>query len=212
MYLKDITLFHSLSKKNLEQIKKISTKERYKAGNIIFYEGDKPTYLHILLDGVVKLYKTDSKGHQVYIHQFTPVSLIGELANFENMPFPATAEATTSCIILKIEYAKLDKDFLRNPDVSFEIIKSLSQKTKILSNIIHQEMILSTDAKIAKLIVEHIDLFEKLKNSQIASLVNITPETLSRILTKFKKNGYIKTSDNHTLLILNKDALEALYK
>ncbi len=212
MYLKDITLFNSLSKKNLEEIKKISLKEDFEAGNIIFYEGDKPIYLHILLDGVVKLYKTDSKGHQIYIHQFTPISLIGELANFENIPFPATAEATTRCKILKIEYSKLDKDFLRNPNVSFEIIKSLSKKTKILSNIIHQEMILSTDAKIAKLIVEHNELFEQLKNSKIASLVNITPETLSRILTKFKKKGYIKSMDNHNFVILDRGSLESLYK
>ncbi len=212
MYLKDITLFNSLSKKNLEEIEKISSKEDFKAGNIIFYEGDKPIFLHILLEGVVKLYKTDSKGRQIYIHQFTPVSLIGELANFENILFPATAEAITKCKILKIEYSKFDNNFLRNPNVSFEIIKSLSKKTKILSNIIHQEMILSTDAKIAKLIVEHLELFKQLKNGQIASLVNITPETLSRILTKFKKKRYIESTNSHNLAILDKKSLESLYR
>ncbi len=211
MYLKDITLFHSLSDEHLKEIKKISFSQEYKAGNVIFYEGDKPEFLHILIEGVVKLYKTDPKGHQIYIHQFTPVSLIGELANFENIPFPATSEAVVKCEILKIDYKNLNKNFFKNPDISFEIIKSLAQKTKILSNVIHQEMILSTEAKIAKLIVEHHDLFNTLKNSQIAALINITPETLSRILTRFKKQNLIKSSDNRSLEILDKVSLKSMY-
>jgi len=211
MYLKDITLFHSLSNEYLKEIKKISFSQEYKAGNVIFYEGDKPEFLHILIEGVVKLYKTDPKGHQIYIHQFAPVSLIGELANFENIPFPATSEAVVKCEILKIDYKKLNKNFFKNPDISFEIIKSLAQKTKILSNVIHQEMILSTEAKIAKLIVEHHDLFNTLKNSQIAALINITPETLSRILTRFKKQNLIKSSDNRNLEILDKVSLKSMY-
>ncbi len=211
MYLKDIDLFNSLSDKHLKEIENISTFEKLKAGNILFYEGDKPDFLHILYSGVIKLYKTDLKGRQIYIHQFTPVSIIGELANFEDIAFPATAEAIVSCEVVKIDYKKLDKDFLTNPDIASEIIKSLSKKTKILSNVIHKEMILSTEAKIAKLIIENRDVFSKLKNTQIASLTNITPETLSRILTKFKKSGYIEFKDRNTLKIKDETYLKSLY-
>ncbi len=211
MYLKDITLFNSLSKENLEEVEKISTLIELKSGNILFYEGDKPEFLHILLNGVIKLYKTNPKGHQIFIHQFTPISLIGELANFENIPFPATAEAIIKSEILKVDYSKLSKDFFKNPNISFEIIKSLSKKTKILSNVIHQEMILTTEAKVVKIIMEHPELFSKLKNSQIAAIINTTPETLSRILTKLKKMKYIKFNDKHELIISDKNSLKALY-
>ncbi len=211
MYFKDIALFNNLSEENLKEIEKISTLVELTSGNILFYEGEKSEFLHILLNGVIKLYKTDPKGHQIFIHQFTPISLIGELANFENISFPATAEAIIKSEVLKIDYSKLSKDFFKNPNISYEIIKSLSKKVKILSNVIHQEMILTTEAKVVKIIVEHSELFLQLKNSQIAAIINTTPETLSRILTKLKKMKYIMFNDKHELIILDKNSLKALY-
>ncbi len=209
--LKEIMLFNSLSEENLKKIEDISIIKKLNAKDVLFYEGDHPKYLHILLSGVIKLYKTDPKGHQLFLHQFTPTSLIGELANFENFPFPATAEAVIESEVLKIDYDKLSDTIFSNPAVSMEIIKSLSKKAKILENVIHQEMILSAEAKVAKLLVEHIELFSQLKNSQIASLLNTTPETLSRTITKFKKSGYIKYDANHKLQIVQKNHLKRLY-
>ena len=211
MYLKEITLFNSLSDENIKKIEEISTIVKLNAKDILFYEGDIPKYLHIITEGVVKLYKTDAKGHQLFLYQFTPVSLIGELANFENFPFPATAEAVIASQVLKVDYEKLSDNILKDSNFSMEVIKSISKKAKILQNVIHQEMILTTEAKIAKLLVEHNDLFSQLKNAQIAALINTTPETLSRTITKFKKRELISMNKEHQMTILDIDALKALY-
>ncbi len=212
MDLKTIDFFSGIDEKNLKKIESISSLVELKSGNILFYEGDKPVFMHILLSGVLKLYKTDLKGHQIFMHSFTPVSLVGELANFENIPYPATAEAVVKSKVLKIDFSKLSEDFFKNPEVSIQIIKSLSQKAKILTNVIHKEMILTTEAKIAKLIVENREIFKELKNTQIANILNITPETLSRTLTRFKKIGYITINRKHEINIVDCDALEILYK
>ena len=212
MYLKEIALFNSLSEENIKKIEDISTLVNLDANDILFYEGDKPKYLHIVLEGIIKLYKTDAKGHQLFLYQFTPVSLVGELANFENFPFPATAEAVIASKVLKVDYEKLSDNILKNPNFSMEVIKSISKKEKILQNVIHQEMILTTEAKIAKLLIEHGELFSQLKNGQIATLINTTPETLSRTITKFKKSNYIEMDKDHQMKILDVDALKSLYQ
>jgi CRP/FNR family transcriptional regulator len=54
--------------------------------------------------------------------------------------------------------------------------------------------------------IKKIAIFNRLKNNEIASILNLTPETFSRILTKFKKEEIISV-DNHQLKILNADAL-----
>jgi len=210
--VKDIPLFTKLSEKSIKKLEDISLFRSYSAGEIVFYEGDDPGNLYILLDGVLRMYKTKSNGTQMFIHQFTPVSLVGELANFENMPYPATAEFITKGSILKIDFKRLENDFFRNPDISMEIIRSLARKIKILSNVLHREMILTSEAKVAKFIVENYELFSKLKNSQIASLLNITPETLSRILTKLKNAHFINIGKKHDIEILDKTSLKKLYE
>ncbi len=208
--LKDIPFFTNLSDENLKKLENISLFKNYQSNQILFYEGDEPKYLYILIDGVLRMYKTTPKGQEVYIHQFTPISMVGELANFEKIKFPATAKFVTNGTILKIEFEKLESDFFKNPDISMEIIKSLTRKVKILSQVIHRELVLSSEAKVADFLYRNSELYDKLKNNQIASLLNITPETLSRILTKLKKDGIIAIDTSHHLVIKNPKALKKL--
>jgi CRP/FNR family transcriptional regulator len=210
--VKDIPLFSKMSEKHLKDLERISTFKDYNTDEIVFYEGDKPGTLYILTEGVLRLYKTDPKGNELYIHQFTPIGLVGELACFENVNYPATARFITKGQLLKIDYKKLEKNFFQNPEVCMEIIKSLTKKVKILSNVIHKEMILTSEAKVAKIIIEHAELFETLKNTQIASILNITPETLSRILTRFKKTDLISVEKNHHINIKDPVKLTSIFE
>jgi CRP/FNR family transcriptional regulator len=73
-------------------------------------------------------------------------------------------------------------------------------------------MILTSEAKVAKIIIEHGELFETLKNTQIASILNITPETLSRILTRFKKTNLIAVEKNHHINIKDPVKLTSIFE
>ncbi len=198
--IKEIPFFSHLDKDGLKKLNDISTIKRYNSKEILFFEGEEPRYLHVLLDGIVRLYKTNHKGTQVFLHQFLPISLVAELANFENIPYPATAEFITRGEILRIDYKKLEDGFFKNPDISFQIIKSLAGKLKIMSEVVTNEIILTSEAKIAKFLVEHGELFVSLRNTKVASLLNITPETLSRTLTRFKKRGLIRVEESFEIL------------
>ncbi len=207
--IKEIPFFSHLDEDGLKKLKDISTIRKYNSKEILFYEGEEPKYLHVLLDGVVRLYKTNHKGTQIFLHQFLPVSLVAELANFENIPYPATAEFTCRGEVLKIDYQKLEDGFFKNPELSLQIIKSLAGKLKIMSEVVTNEVVLTSEAKIAKFLVENGDLFSSLKNTKVASLLNLTPETLSRTLTKFKKQGLIRVEDNFE--VLKQDELVDMY-
>ncbi len=210
--IKDIPLFANLSDENIKKLEQISAFKSFNSGEILFYEGDDPGILYILVEGVLRLYKTDPKGNEIYIHQFVPINLVGELACFENIPYPATSRFVTKGQVLIINYKKLESDFFANKQISMEIIKSLTKKMKILSNVIHKEMILTSEAKVARLIIIHAEMFETMKNTQIASMANMTPETLSRILSKFKKLGYIKIDEDHHIEVLEELILKAMFE
>jgi len=207
--IKEIPFFSHLDEDGLKKLNEISTIKKYNSKEILFFEGEEPKYLHVLLDGIVRLYKTNHKGNQIFLHQFLPISLVAELANFENIPYPATAEFICRGEILRIDYQKLEDDFFKNPDLSLQIIKSLAGKLKIMSEVVTNEVVLSSEAKIAKFLVENEELFSTLKNTKVASLLNLTPETLSRTLTKFKKQELIRVEDS--LEILDLDRLVEIY-
>lgn len=96
---------------------------------------------------------------------------------------------------------------LGNADFSLQMLKSLTAKIMVLSSLIHKETIYSSEAKVAKLLIENFEIFYKLKHNEISSILNITPETLSRILKKFRVQGLIEGSKSSEMSVLDIDAL-----
>jgi len=203
--LHDIPMFSALDETYLKELKNAVHVKNYTKDSIVFYEGDESEHLHILLKGAVKLYKTSPKGTQIQINRFSAPSLIAEFACFEQEIFPATCEFVSDGAIGLLHFDKL-YEYLNQPQFSLELIKSLTSKVMLLSALVHKETILSSEAKVADLMIKKVNIFNRLKNNEIASILNLTPETFSRILTKFKKESII-TVENHELTVLNKDAL-----
>ncbi|AXH14075.1 Crp/Fnr family transcriptional regulator [Malaciobacter mytili] len=207
MNLEDIYFFKNLDEKILENIKEYSTIIKYSKENIIFYEGDDSKYLHLLVKGIVKLYKSGSNNKEIVMKYFYDNELIAELSNFEQIPYPATALAYTDCEILKIDFEKFRKIIYSNEELALKIQASLIKKIKNLERIISSQLVLDTHQRVAKYIVENKDDFFKTKNILIAQLLNITPETLSRVLRNFKDNGYINIKNKS----INTEELILLY-
>jgi len=203
--LRDIPLFAKLSDTQIDELQSSLIIKHYKKDSIVFYEGDESAYLHILLDGEVRLFKTSPQGKQVHIHNFQSPEIIALFAAFERIPFPASCEFFTDGSLGLLPLAKL-YNCLNKLEFSLAFISSLSKRIKLLSTLLHKETIFSSEAKIADLIYHNPTLFQHFKNNQIASILNITPETLSRILTKLKKENIIRI-DEHIVTILNTDAL-----
>lgn len=206
--LEEIPMFSALDDRYLKELQNAVHVKHYTKDSIVFYEGDESEYLHILMDGDVRLYKTSPKGSQIQINRLHAPSLIAEFACFEKEVFPATCEFVTDGAIGLLHFDVLYR-YLNQPAFSLELIKSLTSKVMLLSSLVHKETILSSEAKVADLMIKKIAIFNRLKNNEIASILNLTPETFSRILTKFKKEDIIFV-ENHVLKVLNTDALYSI--
>ena len=203
--------FDSLPKDKLERLKEISKVKTFNKGEIAFFEGERTDHLMILTQGILQIYKSDAKGNKIVLHVFYPYSLIAEIVNFEKMPYPATGEFLTEGKVILIDYEKFEREFLKDPEVAFTIIKSLTNKIRYLEHVITNDLVLSSTARVAKFIYEHEREFLSLKKNEIAELLNITPETLSRIIGKFKKLGILeKYKSNY--VVKEKEALRSFFE
>jgi CRP/FNR family transcriptional regulator len=203
--LKDIPLFSKLSTSQLGELQSQMHIHHYEKESVVFYEGDESEYLHILLDGVVRLYKTAPKGTQVHMHNFAAPEIIALFAAFEQIPFPATCEFLGEGTVGLLPLTKI-YECMRNVDFSISLVSALSKRMKLLADLLHKETIYTTEAKISDVLLNNPSVFERLKNNEIASILNMTPETLSRILSKLKKEKII-TIQEHKVTILNENAL-----
>ncbi len=205
----DIQLFSKLSEDNLARLRDQAIVKNLTKESIVFYEGDESEHIFVLLDGTVKLYKTSPKGSQIQINRFDAPAVIGEYACFEQVPFPATCEFLTDGRVAKVPTAYVFES-LREESFALEMIKSLTSKVMILSSLVHKETIYSSEAKVAKMLLENVEIFYKLKHNEIASILNITPETLSRILKKFKTKSLVEGLKEGRIRILDPEGLDGV--
>ncbi|MFA7084453.1 MAG: Crp/Fnr family transcriptional regulator [Arcobacteraceae bacterium] len=193
--LKEIFLFSQLNDETLNIIAGFTYEVKLNKDNIVFYEGDEPKYLHILTKGIIKLYKTATNSKELVLKYFQSNELIAEAAIFQQIPYPATAQAYTNIEILKIDFLKLKTIMLQNPELCFNMQISLIYKIKNLENIISMQLVLDTKEKVAKYICENEKDFFNTKKIIVAQLLNITPETLSRTLKVFKDENLLDTKN-----------------
>jgi len=203
--IQDIPMFSDLDKKFHKELQESIHIKKFTKKSIVFYEGDESDYLYILLEGTVQLFKTSPKGSQVQIKRMKAPNVIGEYACFEKQPFPASCEFLTDGVMGLLHFDKVYQ-YLDNKEFSLGLIRSLTSKVMVLSALVHKETILSSEAKVADLMLEKIATFNRLRNNEIAGILNLTPETFSRVITKFKKESIIHVVDGK-LEILNEEAL-----
>lgn len=207
MELKNIFLFENLNDATINEIEKISSVMKLNKDNILFYEGEESKNIYILLKGVIKLYKVTSSDKEIILKYFKANEFIAEVASFEGIDYPATAQAFTECQVLKIDFNKLKELILSDSELAFIIMKSLITKIRNLENLVSMNMQLDSKQRVAKYVYLNEEEFFLTKNVQIAEILNMTPETLSRILKVFKDDGLIDTKKKS----INKEGLRVYF-
>jgi CRP/FNR family transcriptional regulator len=208
--LQKISFFGSLDEKSLELLASISRKREFKKGEVLFYEKETPQYLTVLTEGILKVYKTDLKNNEIVLHRFRPVSLVAEMAIFEEMDYPASSQFESDGSVIEIDMKRFKEEFLTNPQISFYFFKSLSRKIQTLERVISLNIVLDATARVAKYLCEHDEALS-MKHTQLAQYLHMTPETLSRIFKKFVKLGFLKKEEG-CYVIVKKEELFILFE
>jgi len=208
--LKNKTIFQRLEADDWEYLLSISTIKTFKKDNILFYQGDDSTHLHILIEGAVKIYKHNPKGHEVVLKEIVDTSLIAQLANLEEIAFPSSCMAMEDSQILLVDYSKFKTYFLSDPTFLLIFIKSLTKRIIELENFISTHITLDAKAKVAKFIYENEMIFNQKSNVEIAKMLNITPETLSRNIKKLKQESLVD-GESGLLTVVDRQRLKALF-
>lgn len=195
--LKNIDLFSSLNKNDLDDIIAITTVKKLQSDNVLFYEGSQADYFYFLLEGQLKLYKTGIKSQEIILHHFIEPGMVAEMATLEDMKFPATAVSIKDdTLVAMIEKEEFIDILSKNQQLPFHIIKSLTKKIKNLELSIRRNLVFDATMKVCSLLKENSNILVTHKNVEIARILNIAPETLSRTFAKLKKLEILDKNNN----------------
>lgn len=180
-------MFASLKEDELKALEKISHIYEYEEGSSLFLEGEISQSLMLLTDGVVSIFKHDSKGNEIVIGYFNRYTLLAEAATLRHTPLPSSGRFQTSGTIIKIDLEAFEKLFITHPNISYEIIQSLLKKIDLLQQNIHFNIATSSKEKVLQFYTQNSTLSLDLKQYEIASILGMTAETFSRNVAKLLK-------------------------
>ncbi len=200
-----------MNSEDWEYLLSIATVRTYQKENIVFYQGDEPVFLHILIEGAVKICKYNTNGNEIILREISQTSMIAQLANLEEIAFPSSCMAMRESRILLVDYARFKARFFTDPQFMLLFIKSLTQRVVELESLLSTHLTLDAKAKIAKFIYENGELINQKSKNEISKILNITPETFSRNLKKLKEEKIIQSDPHGNIHIVDRAKLEECF-
>jgi CRP/FNR family transcriptional regulator len=212
-----IPLFQGLDRKHYDQLAMIVTDQVFRKGESIFDEEDEGTGFYVVISGRVKVFKLSPEGKEQTLHIFGPGEPFGEVAVFTGRRFPASAEAleeTRAFFFARKEFMDLIR---RDPSLAMNMLAVLSQRLRRFSGLIENLSLKEVPGRLAAYLLYlqegkkgGEDLLLEISKNQLASLLGTIPETLSRILARMNREGFIDSTGPRQVRILNPKGLEEL--
>jgi CRP-like cAMP-binding protein len=218
--LATIPLFRRVSGDDRERLAQVGQLRTYERGDAIFAEDDPSDFFYVVVTGRVKVFKHTPSGGDIILEIFGPGGPLGAVAAYESRPYPASAEAieSASCLLFPREafFALLE----RHPTLVRGLLGSLSLRLVELTNRLAELTGGRIDTRFARLFLKLADEIGRpdrggifiplpLDRQELADLMGTTIETTIRIMSRWGKDGVIRT-EKDGFVLLERAALEAL--
>jgi len=194
--LKQSLIFSSLRPEELEELARVAVEKSFGPDEFIFWEGDEPDYLHMVMEGRVKVVKHASSGKEFIVAFFGPGEMFGEVAVFEGKAYPASSQAAVPSRVLSIRR----KDFLSflstRPQVALTIINVLGGRLRDAQTRLKDfagERVEQRLARVLLMLASKLGPTLPFTRQEIADMAGTTTETAIRFTSILKERGIIDT-------------------
>lgn len=197
-FLQHLPLFASCSPDHLQQIANVTTEHRYDKGSVLFQRGDPCDGMHVLVYGKIKLTVSSRSGSEKVVEIIYPGQSFGEAIMFMTGNYPVMAQTLEDALVLFVPAAPLMALLDSDPQLARRMLAGLSMRLHGLLQDVASYSLQGAVARVVSYLLqalgegEHAGAVTLPVNKQVmASRLNLTPETFSRVLQKLSEQAQI---------------------
>jgi CRP/FNR family cyclic AMP-dependent transcriptional regulator len=172
-------------------------------------EGDSSDSVFVVLSGRVKVFISDTEGHEMILDTQGPGEYVGEMA-LDGKPRSAsvmTLEPTTFSVVGRDPVREAIR---HNPDFALDMISRIIDRARIATNSVKDLALLDVYGRVARLLLNmaveaadgKLQIPEKITQQEIAERVGASRDMVSRIFRDLTAGGYIKVENR--IVTINK--------
>lgn len=211
-----VPIFEGLSDEDLDKINKIVREKKFAKGETLFSPGDDADSLIIMHQGQVKLTNFGSEGQEKIISLLQAGDFDGTATLFSPTKHTMYGIAVTkgeACVLDRNSFKKVMTD---SPQLALHILNEFGTKLVEQQREYARNLTTTAEGRLASYLLEYSTEVNSsefklpFKKYELANLLDLTPETLSRQLKNLEEQNLIENLPHNTVKILDADELTFL--
>jgi CRP-like cAMP-binding protein len=167
-------------------------------GDVLFWEDDPCSGLHIIQDGSLKLYRISPQGRQYIIRVLSEGETCNEVPAFDGGTNPVNVEALETSRVWVIDAEVLRNLIIAHPQFALKVLNNFGQNLRNLVRMVSEMAFYQVTHRLARLISELPS--EELRTphstqEQLAARLGTVREVVARSLKELERSGAIRIED-----------------
>jgi CRP/FNR family cyclic AMP-dependent transcriptional regulator len=193
----------------VRQLAALGRLRSYPKNTVFITEGDSSDSVFVVLTGKVKVFISDTEGHEMILDTQGPGEYVGEMA-LDGKPRSAsvmTIEPSTFAVVAR---EPIREAIRHNPDFALDMISKIIDRARLATNSVKDLALLDVYGRVARLLLNmsvekggKLVIPDKLTQQEIAERVGASRDMVSRIFRDLTSGGYI-TVENRFITINKK--------
>ncbi|MDD5329174.1 MAG: Crp/Fnr family transcriptional regulator [Sulfuricella sp.] len=209
--LANLPLFKQMNPEEIDRIAQSTRELHATRGEMMFQRGDPAHGFYVVVHGQLKLAFSSPQGVEKVVHLVGPGKTFGEAVMFMGMPYPVYAQALVDTLLLHISKTAVFEGIERDPVFCRKMLAGLSSRLHSLIGDVEAYSLRSSTQRVIGYLLQHDcdnldscqDIHVNLPASKtvIASRLNISPETFSRVLHDLSAAGLISVKGKDVAIL-----------
>lgn len=219
--IRDVPLLARLGEQDLRDFASRGSVRTYRAGSVIFREGDPGDALYVVVEGNVRIALLSPQGEEATVAMLGPGEFVGDLALLDGLPRSASAIASEPTKALVVTRDDFTEWLSRKPKAALALLETLSLRVRRTDEVLTDLSFLDLPQRLTKRLLElataNPDTRTKsepgqprvrITQAELASMLGVSRESVNKQLNAFARRGWLKLGRG-AVTLLDPEALRA---
>ena len=209
-------IFRDLNPAQLKEILSSAHRFQAKRHSFLFHQGEPANSFYVLLEGNARLTQITPEGRQVIMHYFGPGDVMAVIVVLANAEYPASAEATTDCVILSWDREVAFRHMEKYPRLAIKGMEMVAGRFWELQNRYLELATQRVERRVAHAVLRLTRQGNgrdsqqplptlSLSRQDLAEMTGTTLFTVSRICSQWEQQGILDTGREQITLLQPKE-------
>ena len=189
-----------------------SSVRRHDRGSFVFLEADRPTAVHVVARGLLRVFVTSLDGSEPTLTLLTEGTVVGELGVLADVPRSASVAAMRRSQLVEIPASAFREAYETEPAMARRLVDLLSARLRHANDGLADLTYLDLGGRLAKYLLRECDeagtdrVTLVLNQSELGQMIGGARQTVNQLLHTLERAQLISI-DGRTVQIVDRDGL-----